>query len=176
MCTGFAPTNFSTAARKWSVSPESAATKSCVCEACPRGSSSTSRFSTSARRASAVTFAPSFASSTAHARPMPCDAPQTNAWRPVKSRSILFSRRFRKGNRLASFRDDLRLHAGRNRNRRFCNVRRRKDTRSRTPLRLRLHDCKRERHGWREYSDEQRIKGARDNECHVELLRLLSIL
>jgi hypothetical protein len=73
------PTSFSATARKPSVSLESAVRKSCVCDACVRGSSSTRRFSTSARRARAVTFAPSCASSKAHARPMPCDAPHTSA-------------------------------------------------------------------------------------------------
>src|SRR6185312_9454714 len=91
MCTGFAPTNFSATARKPSVSPESATMKSCFCESWVRGNSLASCSSASVRRARAVTFAPSCASSTAHARPMPCDAPHTNAWRPVRSRSISFS-------------------------------------------------------------------------------------
>ena len=41
-----------------------------------------------ARRASSVTLAPSSASSWAAARPMPSEAPQTRACRPVRLRSM----------------------------------------------------------------------------------------
>src|ERR1700761_3265627 len=79
-----AATSAATASRAV-VSSMSAVRQPCCWSACLRGNCSTSSFSASADRASTVTFAPSSASSMAVARPIPCDAPQTKAWRPVRS-------------------------------------------------------------------------------------------
>src|SRR5436309_187932 len=49
---------------------------------------SASRSSSSRRRANMATFAPSAASDSAIARPMPADAPQTIAVRPLRPRSM----------------------------------------------------------------------------------------
>src|SRR5690606_34116916 len=68
----------------------SAATSACPRAPPPASADTTSR-SASSRRESTVTLAPSAASSIAVARPIPSDAPQTRAWRPVRSRSMAVS-------------------------------------------------------------------------------------
>src|SRR5690606_11751846 len=87
MCTGRPAASASACARRASVCETSAAIQPC-CWPSRRGRAAATSASTSPRRASTVTSAPSRASSCAAARPMPSEAPQTRACLPSGWRSV----------------------------------------------------------------------------------------
>src|SRR5579863_749035 len=88
----------------------SLATSSAKAAACPPAAAISAATSASfaSLRAASATVAPAFASSSAHARPIPCDAPVTSAILPFKSAIDFHLRRRPEFNRIAPFQANYR--------------------------------------------------------------------